>query len=382
MWNRIRMLYLLESMIKDCIEESQGVISFRDFMEKALYAPGLGYYESARVFGEKGDFVTAPDLGRWLARALCDMLVWQWHQLGKPKTWTVLEQGGGKGVLLCQVHRFLRQTKIIMPSYIAIEKSQYLRQQQNKTYKKERMKVQQFRQLSDVPSQTRCVLFCNELLDAFPVQVFQYSQESYCEMGVACEHGQLVWQKMSGSKTIEPDIDSTLTAAWPEGYQSEWNPAMADWLSDVNQVIQQGFVLCIDYGYTQAEYYRPQRKLGSLLAHYRHQTNEDFFQHIGQQDLTAHVDFSALHRHAHALGWETLSFLSQTAFLAQSPSVQEYVGQIANSKKEEDMQEKAHLQRLVHPFQMGEVFKLCMLAKDLKTTAPDYLQQFQSLDKL
>lgn len=373
---------LLESMIKTSIESNDGVMTFQSFMEKALYASGLGYYESARVFGAKGDFVTAPDMGFWLARALSDYLVWSWQKLGQPQAWSVLEQGGGKGQLLCQVHQMLLQKEVVLPQYIAVERSQYLRQEQTQAYQKHKMTVQQFSDLSDVPTQAFCVVFCNELLDAFPIAVFEHRQGQFYDMGVACTDDQLHWQRSETTLASQPEIDACYVEAWPNVYQSEWNPSMSAWLAAMNHVVGKGFIFCIDYGYTQAEYYRPQRQKGTLLAHYQHQTNEAFFKHIGRQDLTAHVDFSALARYATQQGMQVSSFLSQSAWLAQSPSVQARVGEIATSKEESAVQEKAHLQRLVHPFQMGEVFKTCLLAKNNDVGMPDYLQQFQAIGKL
>ncbi|MDQ6961855.1 MAG: SAM-dependent methyltransferase [Mariprofundaceae bacterium] len=373
---------MLESMIKTSIESNQGMISFQSFMEKALYASGLGYYESSRVFGAQGDFITASDMGFWLARALSDYLAWSWQQLGQPQAWSVLEQGGGKGQLLCQVQQMLAQKEVIQPEYIAVERSQYLRQEQISLYQAHGLTVQQFAALEDVPKQACCVVFCNELLDAFPAASFQYQDGQFYEMGVSSSQDKLHWQRASEPLKAKPEIDENYIAAWPDTYQSEWNPSMKPWLKQLSDVFQQGFILCIDYGYTQAEYYRPQRQQGTLLAHYKHQTNEDFFQHIGQQDLTTHLDFSALSRYAQQQDLSVISFLSQSAWLAQSPSVQVRVGEIVNATTENEIQEKAHLQRLVHPFQMGEVFKVCVLAKNNDAETPEYLQQFQAIGKL
>ncbi len=371
----------LSRMIRQRMEKAGGWLPFDVFMHEALYAPDSGYYESAEVFGEAGDFVTGPGMGPWLAHALADLLLWGWQQMGRPAGWCLVEQGSGNGRLLRDVVFALENTDCAMPArIISVEASELMRERQRECYLKAGMEVIQRSTLSGIPRQAHCLLFCNELVDAFPVRCFSWRHESMLERGVCWRQGGFSWQE----RALEhgPTIDRKLMQAWPEGYVSEWNPLLASWLAQVRACMRRGYVFCVDYGYAQSEYYRSQRREGTLLAHLRHQAVEDVLCDPGSRDITAHVDFTALVEEGARLGFETCCWMSQGAWLAQSPSVQAMVRHMAQRTDTEAMQAMAGARRMMMPQGMGELFKLCALALHASRESPPYLVRFDRKDAL
>jgi len=173
--------------------------------------------------------------------------------------------------------------------------------------------------------------------------------------------------------TDTPSIDAMLIEAWSNGYISEYNPALFTWQKDVSHVIGNGFVFCVDYGYSQQEYYRPNRIEGTLMGHKAHQVVEDVLADVGLCDLTAHVDFTALAQSGIKYDLLPCSFITQGGWLAQSPMVQQAISELAQDGSLESVQALAHAKRMLLPFGMGETFKLLVQAKG-KQTCPDYLK--------
>jgi len=371
----------LNSIIEDRIRKRGGWIPFDEFMNAALYEPVHGYYETRRVFGEKGDFITAPAMGPWLPLAMTDLICWGWEALGKPAQWHLLEQGGGEGELLLAVVKMLQNRDIIQPAkLIAVEQSGRMRRRQKKHYEEAGLSVLQVDRLRSINGLENCIFFCNELLDAFPVRCFEYLDRGMFERGVTGAGQGFSWQSARELLSEEPCIDPELISGWPEGYCSEWNPGLARWQQDVASVMQKGYVFCVDYGYPQREYYRPQRYEGTLLAHSRHQTREDVLSAPGSMDITAHVDFSALHRAGLDHDLQGTVFMGQGAWMAQSPSVQSHIEAMANTP--EWARESANIKRLLMPFGMGELFKLFIQVFHASVTPPPFLKDFNRIDAL
>jgi len=368
----------LQSIITEKIRASDDFLSFEDFMHTALYEENLGYYESEHVFGEAGDFVTGTDLGPWLAMGFADLMVWGWQQLGRPDHWVLLEQGGGTGRLLTQVLRFLQHQEITFPTVVAVERSAWMRDRQQKHYVEKGFGVQQYAELSDVKTDLPVLMMCNELPDAFPVRSFIWSDKCFYERGVQLTGDDLVWGRSQTLMSNAPNIDPMLIEAWPNDYTSEYNPALSVWQQDVSTVVNNGFVFCVDYGYSQQEYYRPNRMEGTLMGHKAHQVVEDVLAKPGLCDLTAHVDFTDLAKSGIKHGLLPSSFITQGGWLAQSPMVQQAIGELAQEGSVESMQALTHAKRMMLPFGMGETFKLLVQCKG-KQVCPDYLK---GLDRL
>jgi len=373
----------LEEVIRRQIRDAGGWLGFDAFMQSALYAPGLGYYETATAFGEEGDFVTAAALGPWLALGLADLIDWSWKQMGKPSRWCLLEQGGGNGRLLCEVMRTLQALDMTLPSrLVAVEASAAMRARQRDAYAQAGLVVMQAAGLHEVEPQECCFMFCNELPDAFPVRCFRWQHGEMYERGVALQEGAFVWRVAPEPMQETPAIDSVLTAKWPDGYVSEWCPGLAAWQREVSRVVRRGHVACIDYGYPASEYYRPGRCEGTLMAHHGHLGLEDVLSAPGQRDITAHVDFTSLVRAGSSAGLSVVSFMGQGGWLAQSPGIQRRIRALATVRTPEAMREMAHAKRMLLPVGMGETFKLCVQAVGLADDSPPFLTRFDRRDAL
>jgi len=366
--------------IRRHLDAAGGWMPFDDFMAHALYAPGMGYYESARVFGPKGDFVTAPAMGPWLALAVADFIRWGWEQLGRPEDWSLIEQGGGDGRLLCDVTAELARRNVTPARIIAVESSAMMRDRQREACAAAGLDVRQVSTLDEVPPQENALYFCNELPDAFPVRCFAWRAGEWLERGVIWRDGEFAWAERP--LATPPEIDAALVNAWPEGYCSEWNPGLEAWQQALARVMRRGFALCIDYGYAASEYYRPGRCEGTLLSHAGHRAVEDVLTSPGERDITAHVDFTALARAGMAAGLEPVCWMSQGAWLAQCPSVRERLEDLARRGGPETMDATVALRRLVMPQGMGELFKVLVQASGMSAGPPAWLARFDRLAAL
>jgi len=372
----------LEVIIAQRISDAGGWLPFDQFMRMALYEPSLGYYESQAVFGEAGDFVTGNQMGQWLSLGYSDLIEWGWRELGSPAQWTLIEQGGGAGQLLVDLCRELQQRGVVPSRIIAVEASEQMRERQQQRYVASGLDVDLYVSLEGVEEQDQCIFFCNELPDAFPVRSFIWQQGAALERGVAHSADGFVWQSGQPIDTAEIGIDGDVRARWPEGYVSEWNPNLETWQEQVATIMKRGFLFCVDYGYSQQEYYRSQRMEGTLMGHRAHQVVEDVLEMPGSCDITAHVDFTALSRAGRRAGLMPLCFMSQGGWLAQSPSVQAFVQALAADGGVESVQQLAHAKRLLLPFGMGETFKLMVQQTNVGEVAPAYLEQFNRMDDL
>lgn len=371
----------LEAIIAQKISDSGGFMPFDRFMASALYEPGLGYYESAAVFGREGDFVTGAELGPWLALGFIDLIEWGWQKLGSPAGWHLVEQGGGAGRLLVDVMAELHKREIPLPQIIAVETSAHMRERQMRLYSEHGLTVKSYATLKEAGELENAVMFCNELPDAFPVRCFRWRGGEMLERGVAHSDGRFVWKDGTPLKE-ESVVNIDLMKQWPDGYVSEFNPNLVSWLSDVAGIIRRGILLCVDYGYSQQEYYRPQRIEGTLMGHRGHQVVEDVLERPGSCDITAHIDFTAMRMAGEKAGLNPVCFMSQGAWLAQSPSIHHYVQSLAASGNAESLQGLAQAKRMMMPFGLGETFKLFIQEINLGCDAPAYLNRFGRLADL
>ena len=349
----------LNKQVMKAVQASGGCLPFDTYMNMALFEPELGYYESRQVFGAEGDFITGIDLGPWLGLGFTDLMVWGWEQLGKPNDWVLLEQGGGSGRLLTQVMQHLQAFDVALPQCIAVERSAYMRQRQVELYQEKGLDVRIVADLDAVDTELPVLMMCNELVDAFPVKTFVYRQGHYWERSVTVQDGTYQWHECETPMAPPPHIDADIQASWSDGYISEYNPMLDAWQQSVARVVGNGFVFCVDYGYAQREYYRSTRQEGTLMGHQGHQVLDDVLTaEVGSCDITAHVDFTALARAGEAWGFQTTSFITQGAWLAQSPSVQAAIQALAQEGSVEAMQAMAQAKRMLLPMGMGESFKL------------------------
>lgn len=373
----------LSAVMRQRIREAGGYLPFDQFMAAALYAPGMGYYDTKTVFGEKGDFVTASELGPWSSLAMADLVFHGWQQMGEPASWTLIEQGSGSGQQLVALLDILAQFSMQQPdSVLSVEHCESLRSRQRQLFSERQLDIQLVACLQDVESAEHVIYYSNELPDAFPVSCFHYQQGQFYERGVGLDGDDFVWLDQSDPMPQAPAIAPEIIATWPENYISEVNPNLSGWQQQLSRIVQHGLIFTVDYGYSQQEYYRQARVEGSLLAHIGQTASEDVLSDPGSRDITAHVDFTALVQAGNAAGLTPLLWMSQGGWLAQSPSVQSLIQSLAAQNDQVSMHLLAHAKRMLMPFGMGEVFKLLVQSKGLEAKKPDYLTQFDHLDTL
>jgi len=368
---------ILETSIRQRISDAGGFLPFDSFMQAALYEPGLGYYETQAIFGDSGDFITGADLGPWLSLGFSDLILWGWRELGQPSEWILLEQGGGSGRLLLSVLKELEKQGICLPArIIEVECSQNLIQAQKKLFLESGFVIEHLASLADAGALENVLVMSNELPDAFPVRCFRWKDGEFFERGVADRNG-FQWQDSDTPLQHDvPLISEVIRKQWPEGYCSEWNPGLRSWQKELAAVIKRGYSFCVDYGYSQQEYYRANRQEGTLLAHFKHQAVDTVFAQLGLQDITAHIDFSAMLSAGLEHDLKPLLWMPQGAWLAQSPLVQERVRQLAISPDVESLRLMTQAKRMLLPSGMGESFKLFVQGSSEMTTAPTFLSGF------
>ncbi len=285
----------LTEIIKNEIN-TKGPISFRDFMEMCLYYPDLGYYSSDREkIGTTGDFYTSPYFTSLFGEMIAKQLEEMWALMGK-QPFTIVEYGAGSGLLCHDILRALARNKPMTESlnYCIIEKSPAMRKKAKRLLSK---KVSWYEDIGGIAGAGKvgagivgCIL-SNELIDNFSVhQVLM--QDELMEIFVGYNDGFVELFKPAGAALKEYFVESNMIL--PKGYRTEINLQARDWIREVANALREGFLLTSDYGYSSASLYDPHRTSGTLACFHKHQVTYCPYNHIGDQDITAHVNFSAL----------------------------------------------------------------------------------------
>ncbi len=357
-----------------------GPISFARFMELALYHPQFGYYvrpaenPSQERIGWSGDFYTSSDVHPILGQALAKQAQQLDALLGHPDPFTVVEMGPGKGLLARDFLTACRNAPENLGDrlhYILIERSASMRLLQAQSlapWLGRPGRVIWIDRLEDLPSNSVTGLFfSNELVDAFPVHRIAVIEGSPQEMYVEWRDGRFI-------EVYRPLSDALATylrenaIRLPSGYRTEINLDAINWMDQVAQVMARGFVITIDYGHTAEDLYGPERKSGTFLC-YRHQTTtEDAFDRVGEQDMTAHVDFTALARTGQAAGLEVTGFTNQMSFLMGLGAEQ-----LLDSLQPESPEFFAAI-HLLRPDGMGRTFKVLIQHKNMPKPELDGLK--------
>lgn len=344
--------------LQSLIDDAGGWIPFSRYMEAALYAPGLGYYAAgAMKFGAAGDFVTAPEMtplfGRTLAQTVAPVLA----ETGGE----VLELGAGSGRLAADLLGELERLGALPARYSILEVSADLRQRQQETLAREQpQRIDRVQWLDALPAHFNGVILGNEVLDALPVEWVHWTDAGPRVRGVVREGDGFAWQ----DRPIADPVLRTRAEALDRvpDYLSEINLAAEGLIAALAGCLDRGLILMIDYGFSAAEYYHPQRHMGTLRAHYRHHALDDPFYLPGLCDLTAHVDFSAVARAGMASGLTLAGFTSQAGFLLNS-GLTELLMQTPPTDAAAYLPQANAVQRLVSPAEMGELFKVIGLTK-------------------
>lgn len=351
----------LVARIREEIEQAGGALSFERYMELALYAPGLGYYSAGmRKFGPAGDFVTAPELSPLFSRCVAVQVA---EALEYLEAGQVLEVGAGRGSMASEVIQALPRSSL--DRYFILERSAELRARQERRLAK-RLPDAPLTWLDDMPQAGfRGVVLANELLDAYPVRRFCISESGVEELYVGWEGGRFIWKigtpedpaTLEAIRRIEHDLPGPL----PSGYVSELAPARTAWIREMVRRVKEGVILIFDYGYARPEYYHPQRAEGTLACYYRHRMHADPLILTGLQDITSHVDFSAIAEAAVAAGATVAGFTTQANFLMSTGLMEMARGMAPDSS--EYAQTAAHVKRLTLPGEMGELVKVMALSR-------------------
>ena len=371
--NESRHSQLLVALIRDEIETAGGSIDFSRFMELALYAPGLGYYSAGQQkFGEAGDFITAPELtpifGRCLARQCRQVLA-------ALNGADILEFGAGSGTLAAELLSELARGDSLPKRYYILELSADLRQRQAATLKEQAPAYyDRVHWLEALPEAGfRGVMLGNEVLDAMPVERFSIADRLPRVLRVAWRNETFAWHHAPADDELR---DFLQPLELPEGYTSEINFQAKAWTRSMAERLAAGVVLLIDYGFPRTEFYHPQRVGGSLMCHYRHRAHSDPLILVGLQDVTAHVDFTAIAEAAVEGGLSVYGYTSQALFLIGC-GLEEVIHHATTEDIHKQISLVQNVNKLTSPAEMGELYKVIALGRGMETP----LIGFQNLDR-
>lgn len=348
------------TMLRDEIAKANGWLSFARFMALALYTPGLGYYAAgARKFGADGDFVTAPEIsalfGQCLAQSIGEVL----HQTGGD----VLELGPGSGKLACDILLALDEIGILPDKYCLLEVSADLRERQQRAIALLPPHLaQRAVWLDELPHDFIGAVIANEVLDVIPAHLVTFSSGWIFERGVAVDGERFKWQDVPAlprelNMPVAKIQNEYLNNAPPDGYLTEVAPAVAGLVKSIAQSIKRGALIFVDYGFRGPEFYHRSRITGTLMCHYRHFAHTDPFLFPGLQDITAHVDFTAVADAAIAAGLGLAGYTTQANFLLAS-GLTERLAKVDPTDAARYLKLTNQVQRLVSPAEMGEFFKV------------------------
>ncbi len=342
--------------------KQKGVISFAEFMQMALYEPGLGYYSAGlNKLGAGGDFVTSPEMGYLFARCHASFFAEVLSQLERP---TMFELGAGTGRFCVDVLEALDQLDCLPERYLIFEVSADLKQLQQQAVSQLPNHLGRLVSWVDAPPMDpfEGIIFANEVLDALPVEVFQYDKGRYQRLMLADEKGQLTEQWHD----FEPEMLQQLQRMdldLANGYRSEFIPHLSAWLASVVTPLSKGMVLMVDYGFGRRTFFHPQRDTGTLVCHRRHQANFNPYQDIGLQDITAFVDFTAVAEAMDAAGVEVSGFTTQADFLLSS-GIEKWLDPEGDFETYYALANE--MKKLVLPDEMGDKFKAIAGLKNLQ----------------
>lgn len=362
----------LSELIQHDIQLQGGWIPFSRFMELALYAPGLGYYSAgASKFGASGDFITAPELsslfGRTIARQLAEIMA-----LSTPH---ILELGAGSGKFALDILTELERLEQLPATYSILEISADLRErQQTLLHKHLPHLVERVQWLDALPATLSGAVIANEVLDALPVHLLHWSDARIFEHGVSNNGTNFIWEDRLTETPALLELAQQINV--PDGYLSEISLTARGLVSSLCERMSSGAMLFIDYGFGAREYYHPQRSSGTLMCHYRHHAHDDPFFLVGLQDITSHVDFTAIAESAIDHGANLLGYTSQAHFLMNG-GIMDLISDVSPDNLREYLPLSAQIQKLTSPAEMGELFKVMALGKGID--AP--LRNFLSGDK-
>ncbi len=354
----------LVQLITAQMQQSKPVLPFVDFMQQALYMPNLGYYSAGLdKLGKTGDFVTAPEISPLFSQCIANQCQ---QVLSSLENGVILEFGAGSGIMAADILNHLDQLQCLPQYYYIVEVSADLKQRQQTTLKNRLSDelfttVQWISRLPEEPMQA--VILANEVLDAMPVHKFRVEQNYIAEFYVSYQNEQFEWQILPTQNTLLQTTVDNLRL--PIGYVSEVNLLLEPWIKAMANILEKGLVLLIDYGFLRSEYYHPQRNEGTLMCHYQHHAHTDPLILVGLQDITAHVDFTAVFDVAQKNNLQIAGYTQQANFLLASGLLNNLTQYETHEINAEYFQLSQQVKTLTLPSEMGELFKVMALTREL-----------------
>ena len=362
----------LKRRIADEIASTGGWIGFDHFMELALYAPGMGYYSGgAHKFGAAGDFVTAPEISSLFSQTLAAQAA-QILAFSAPQ---IIEVGAGSGRLAADLLLELELRGALPERYAILDLSGELRERQRTTISQRAPHLlDRIDWLDRLPEHFDGLVLANELLDAMPVQLVVWQDAAILERGVAWENNEFVWHdRPAAGRVLEKARAVAEEFPLADGYLSEICLASTDWTASWGSILGKGALLLIDYGFPRHEFYHPQRDTGTLMCHYRHQAHGEPFFLPGLQDITAHVDFTAIVEAGFEAGLEFLGYTTQAMFLINC-GLSEVLSRTPAEDPLRYLPQAHAAQKLISPAEMGDLFKVIALGKGIGETLLGFAQ--------
>jgi SAM-dependent MidA family methyltransferase len=336
----------------------EGPITFAHFMQMALYEPGLGYYSAgARKFGVDGDFVTAPEISPLFSQCLANQCAEILRNLSGS---SILEFGAGTGVMAKDILLSLHAQQILPEKYYIVEVSADLRErQQTLLAELDDALFKRVVWLDHLPEIFSGVILANEVLDAMPVNKFLVD-EKIQEFYVDYVNNEFCWNMKAPHNPALIDVIKKLPLFSPSRYEAEINLSHAPWMKALGEMMKKGVVILIDYGFPAREYYHPDRTCGTIMCHYQHRAHDNPLINVGIQDITAHVDFTAIAEAACDAGFRVEGFVNQTTFLINCGLMDLFPleNELAQYRASQE------IKMLTLPSEMGELFKVMALSKD------------------
>ncbi len=349
----------LSEVLKKKIQET-GPFSFRDFMDMALYYPSLGYYNSPQnKIGKDGDYYTSPVLSSLFGEMIGKQIEEMWMLLDK-KPFTIVEYGAGTGALCFDILSYLKNNPELYNevNYCIIEKGEMMREKQKNLLSE---KVSWFNSINEIGEIIGCIL-SNELLDNFAVHKV-IMKEELMEVFVDYKNDFIEILRPANEKLKNYFREQNIFL--PKDYCTEVNLQAIDWIEDISNNLKSGFVLTIDYGFSASDLYNDKRNSGTLLCFKDHEINDSPYCNIGQQDITAHVNFSALAYWGEKFGLDCCGFTSQSNFL-RSLGLMNYLRKLEMENKDENSKDFIfQINKLL--VDMGNKFKVLIQKKGVKS---------------
>ena len=348
-----------------------GPITFADYMRECLYHPVHGYYSKAES-KRFADYYTSADVHPIFARLLARQFAEMWETLGRPEEFTLVEGGAGAGRFASQVLDFCEAKLPVFYDalrYVAVERSA-ARREQATVCSKRHAAAGHFASSAEVPAHIVAgCFFSNELVDALPVHRVLMESGALKETFVGFRDGKFVDTLAPVSTCAISEYFAAQNITLHDSQHTEAGLEACDWISEIGRRLGRGYVLTIDYGHPASDLFDEHHMRGTLLAYQNHRASEDFYSAPGEQDLTAHVNFTALELWGKRSGLETAGFTSQTAFLLVLGQGNEFADLYDEGQSEaERTKARLQLKTLIHPEGMGERFQVLVQRKGVSAS--------------